>query len=303
MSRENNPDEAKSVQSALSNDADSNSTEPEPIRLFDLIFSLYGLWWFFGAAIGAPSLVLVIKTTVIDFDPKVILALVLQGYGDLRIVLSWVTQPLQEFLIRAFATWPLLLPDLRPYWVDIFAIMLTWSAAIARWVHLRLGKLQGLGVFALLFLAVGATAILFGMVDTGVGIISELLFPSIPIAILCWAGVFAQFAWAAVRLFPSTQELRNMLLVAWVPVGVFLLCLIPTLVSYYSYGMENGGAGLCSFFLMSFVVAAGAAYDSAKAGDKQSAELFVMVLGPYVGMICLLGVNLAEGVLRPFFGS
>jgi hypothetical protein len=53
-----------------------------------------------------------------------------------------------------------------------------------------------------------------------------------------------------------------------------------------------------SFLVMSFVIAAGAAFDASRGGDRLSAELFLMIAGPYLGMALLIVVCIFENTLR-----
>lgn len=269
-----------------------------PIKVTGLIRSLYGLWWFFGAAIGAPSLVQVVRSTLVSFDPGYFLGAILQGYNDFCVVLSWVTSPLKAFIVRWFADLPFLTPSVRGEWIHVFAVLLVWSAAACRVVYLRTGIRQAHGLFVALFLGSGTTSILFGMVERGPGFFSELLVPGIPIAVISFTIAVAYFFRAAANLFADRSVLKEILVLIWAPFGSVLVCVIPIIGLYYGFGLRDGRAGLLGFLLLTFIVAAGAAHDSSKAGDKLSAEFFAMVLGPYVGMAALILVCVVESSIR-----
>lgn len=255
-------------------------------RARDIFLSLFGLYWLVGALVGGPSLTFIIDAVFLQWSPGLLLDSIMSGYDVFRNLIKVVLNPFIKWFSELLSHIPFFLREPNSYWVDVFTIIVIWLSAIARMLMGYLGWrfsvliFLAASIFALFFIIIGSSVHFSGVV------LREVMVGTLPVFVACYVAILIR---PLITIISSDTGgyLKSIVMVMWLPFGVATIMTPGVLISVYFIGATSG-AGIFCFFLLSFVISSGAAIDALKSGDDETGKLFLMICGPFLGLIFLV---------------
>lgn len=244
----------------------------QDVKWYQLIGSLFSLWWLFAALLGAPPILHIAHAAFTNYDPGRLERALIDGYGVIRDYLEILLLPV-EFIFALFSI------KLHESYVDVLSLLLVWAAGLGKGFA-RFGTAASSKTYIISCGVAVFAAFSYGALPRYSGYFGEMLLIVVPMSFVGLSLVVAA-AYAMDEPLTARDIVKGVGMVLWAPIGVGLICAFPLFIILKFYAIESGMAAIVTIFQLSYVIFMMSAWDSFKGGDWEASRFYLTLFGPY----------------------